>query len=287
MTSRDNEEQLFSEDIEKLLHGQEPAGLSADADYMDMLLFARRLITMREEPSASFTVRLKRRLSDDMLAQTEAARGHEPWFVRLFSRPGLRLALVSAFMILAAVGLIWRAGFPCGSPACPEDAALPGVLSVPPAPSVPATANDGPSIPRAASGIQNTVDAGNSIAVTAHTAAAIPAGESVNITIAFDNHSTVGCELAPFPPAVVIREATTGWIVRTYASGTGTYLLSAFESARYDMAWDQRDDDGALVDPGSYKIDMESIQLRQEKGEVIALAGASAAAKFDILAPPP
>lgn len=290
MTPRSNEERQFSEDVERLLRGEEPAESAADADYVETLRFARRLIELREEPAAAFADRLRHRLVTSMAEQDAVAPTSETWFVRLFARRGLSLALASTFVVLAAVGLVWRAGLL--SPAMPQsgEPSLPGMLTVPSvpdaaAPQAPLARGPEDTAKSAAGMPPDALNVNTSIAVTVATAPAIPSGESVNISITFSNHGPDGYELSPFPPAVVIRETATGRVVYTFTGGTGNYPLSALETARYDIAWDQKDDSGAPASPGLYEVNVEMMEARLEKGDLTEWMGAYNATAFNILAP--
>ncbi|MBN1152447.1 MAG: hypothetical protein JXA58_04485 [Dehalococcoidia bacterium] len=288
---RANEEQQFSVDIERLLRGEEPVEASGDADYRETLQFARRLIELRDEPAAEFAAGLKLRLITNMAEQDAMPSGHERWFVRLFARPGLGLAVASTFVVLAIVGLVWRAGM--SSPEMPQstEPALPGVLTVPPTSDAPP-----PGTPELAQGPEDSAMAGTtsapdrnamdgSLAVTAYTATSINSGENVNISIIFSNQGPDGYHLSPFPPSVAIRETATGRVVYTFTAGTTSYPLSALESARYDVVWNQLDNSGLPVQPGKYAVDVEMLQARLEKGDSIEWMVADSITTFDILTP--
>jgi len=287
MKPRDNAGRQFSEDIEKLLHGEEPSTGNADVDYMETVQFARRLLDLGQEPDSDFALKLRRRLLTNMAAQDVPEKDSRSWFVQLFSRPGLRLALVSTFVVIAAVGLIWRAGFlsPMATP--PAEDAAPGMLTAPPAPLAPEAG--GPQMARVPDdgAKDSTMAAATSptttIVMEGYVEPTAAFGQEVGITLVFRNDGAAGYFLTPFPPSVAIREAETGRIVFTFVEGTSSLELSAMESIQYDLVWDQRGSGGAQVEPGRYEVDVEMMDAQLEKGGESVPAGAGGIAAFDIL----
>lgn len=291
MTRRDDEGLRFTEDIERLLQGEEPLESNADPDYAETVRFARRLLQLQEEPSTEFTVRLRRSLTTAMASQ-DAARGQAgSWFTRLFGNPGLRLAVASTFVVLAAIGLVWRAGLLAPGMSQSPDA-TPGMLTAPP--SVPSQAAPGaPEMARSEEGdkrdgagdVAMTGLSHSPIAVAANIAPEVSSGESLNISIVFSNTSAEVYHLTPFPPAIAIRETSTGRVVYTFAAGTSSVELSPIEELNYTVVWDQTGWDGTQVESGWYEVDVEGITATVEKGDVAAAAGAQNAACFNILTP--
>lgn len=292
MTPRDSAEKQFQEDIDRLLNGEQPEERQGDPDYADTVLFARRLMQLREEPAPEFAGSLRRRLLTEMAARDEGARESESWFTRMFARPGLRLAVVSTFVVLAAVGLVWRAGLiPFYGTSAPD--AESGMLMVPPSPAMsepvvpqaPRAADDAPKDatdrPTAAAGAPAL--GGDSLTIAAYSASSVAFGEAVNISVLFSNHGPSGFQLSPFPPLIVIRETATGRVVYTFAAGDGSYALSPQESARYDVVWDQRDGSGAQVGPGLYEVDVDMVAAVLQEGDMTASAGVQNATAFNIL----
>jgi len=288
MIPRDNDERQFLEDVERLLKGEEPLERLADADYIETVLFARRLIELRQEPDQEFAGKLRRNLLTAMASQDAQAQDSRSWFMRLFARPGLRLAMVSTFVVLAAVGLVWRAGLM--STLMPQSSdAPPSMLTAPSAPAVPAT-----NAPEMVRGQTNAADksadepaasapSASPVMLTVYVAPTNASGEDVSIALVFRNEGPDGYSLSPFPPGIVIRDMATGRVVRTFSAGSSTGVISAMESLQYDVIWNQEDDGGRQVQPGRYQVDMESIEARLEKGDMTVSASAYAATAFDIL----
>ena len=79
MGKKFNEEKKFSEDVERLLAGEEvKGGKDADEDYRTAINFAQRLTELPAEPSSQFKDQLKQRLLLQLTRQeVEAAREKE------------------------------------------------------------------------------------------------------------------------------------------------------------------------------------------------------------------
>ena len=285
MQPRDDAERRFSDDVERLLRGDEPSGDSADTDYAETVLFARRLVDLGQEPDTDFALRLRRRLVTEMAEQDVAAHDSRSWFVKLFSQPALRLALVSTFVVLAAVGLVWRAGLLSPMASSPTDDAAVGIFSTPPAPLTPEIG--GPDTARAQDSGANAAlavpSASTPLMITGYVEPTAALGEAVNITLEFSNSSPDGYELTPFPPTIAIREAATGQVVFTSVAGASVYSLATMETLQYNLMWDQKDSGGAQVEPGRYEVDVETLEARLEKGGMSVPAGASDITAFEIL----
>jgi hypothetical protein len=287
MKLKDNAGRQFSDDIERLLQGEEPLAYVADADYDETLRFARKLMILRQEPAPEFAAALKRRLAVTMATQDALAPESRSWFVRLFSRPGLRLAMVSTFVVLAAVGVLWRAELL--SPAMPgAGEAPPDMLIAPPAPGV--TDAGAPEMARATdSAAKQGADgampaAPATIVVTGYAEPSAALGERVIITITLRNEGPDGYTLTPFPPALAIRQSTTEQVVYSFAPGAATHALSSMEFTQFDVTWDQKNSAGAQVEPGRYAIDVEMMETRNQKGDMAVPASGYHVVEFDILA---
>ena len=286
MTTRDDDERQFSEDIERLLRGEEPLERPSDADYAETVLFARRLVELRQDPDEEFAGKLRRNLLTDMAARDSQANEAGSWFTRLFARPGLRLAMVSTFVVLAAVGLVWRAGLL--SPMMPQ-ASPPSMLTTPSDPAFPTTnapemaRAQGDAAAKAAEEPDVSATYAGPVMLTVYVAPTNVSGDDINIALVFRNEGPDDYTLAPFPPGIVIREVPTGRVVRTFGAGDSASALSAMESLQYVVVWDQEDESGRQVQPGRYQIDTEFIEAHLEKGDLTVPASAYGETTFDIL----
>ena len=255
MRPRDEFERHFAEDIDRLLRGEEPLSIENDADYAEALQFAQRLMSLREEPDEEFAGQLRHRLVVELAEQDAKQQASTSWFVRVFSRPSLRLAVASTFIVLAAVGLVWRSGML--SPMTPDtEEPGPGIMTTPD-PSAPEDrkATDDPSLtmedpapeaaaPAAALTIQGLVSETNLY------------GEPVSITIEFSNEGPEPASLAFFPPAIHIRDAATGEMVYSFAAGDKGDAIQSMEVRSYRVDWPQEDQTGAQVNSGRYLVEV-------------------------------
>jgi len=270
MSGRSSDERLFSEDVERLLSGEETLPSRADSDYDETLRFARRLLALREEPRPEFASTLRQRLLTGMAEQDLAASQQDTrsWFSRIFGQPGLRMAMVSTFVVIAAVGLLWRAGLLSMLPGQPAASAPAGAVSdngmMPPAPAAgePATLMATQGEADASAAARSTLP----LSVQGYVAPTNSYGDRVVVSLVFSNSGTEGMMLSPFPPEVSIRDVANDQLVYAFAAGSSQLALSSMESATYDISWDQKDFDGAQVLPGTYAVDVWAMQSRLEKG---------------------
>lgn len=278
MKPRDEFERQFAEDIDRLLRGEEPLSIEDNADYAEALQFAQRLMSLREEPDEEFAGQLRHRLVTEMAEQDAKQESSDSWFVRVFSRPSLRLAMVSTFIVLAAVGLVWRTGML--SPMTPQtEEPGPGIMATPD-PSAPedrAAATDDSFLtteepaPEAAPGaaltVQGLVSEMNSY------------GYPVRITIEVSNEGPEAVSLAFFPPAVHIRDAATGEIVYSFAAGDRSDAIQPMEIRSYRIDWPQEDQAGDQVTSGRYLVDVAVAETTAEADkwatEVVTVASFS------------
>ncbi len=138
MGKESNEEKQFSEDVDRLLAGQEvEGGKDAGEDYRAAINFAKRLTEFHADPSPHFKARLKERLLLELAKQEAAARqkakGNRFWegLKNLLPREAVwRNATATAVLMLVAVGVLWGTGVfsPSATPErelAPEETSLP------------------------------------------------------------------------------------------------------------------------------------------------------------------
>jgi hypothetical protein len=285
-------EKAFEQDVERLLRGEAPSGASSDAQYEDTLLFARRLLALRDEPDDAFATRLRTRLMVEMAEQDRDASQREGnWFMRLFSQPSLRLAVVSTFVILAAVGLVWRAGY--FSPMTEQAGdALPSAALDEGGEPAPMLEEAGPEMARVAEDeaeeeapMAPSAEKTSPVQIGVRNAPVYAFGEMVDITLLFENTGPEGVTLAPFPPAIDIRSIETGEVVKSLPKGQSSLALSSMESTVYQLQWNQQTTAGTQATAGRYAIDVHTLQAVLEKGDRVQPAGAWDVAWFEILPP--
>jgi len=88
-------------------------------------------------------------------------------------------------------------------------------------------------------------------------------GEEVVIKLSFQNVNTEPLELAHFPPVAVeiLEKPQLGELIRTLPPGEDIRVLEPGETIAHTLIWDQRDDQGELVDPGRYNINLMYLYL--------------------------
>lgn len=118
MGKESNEEKQFSEDVDRLLAGQEAeGGKDAGEDYRAAINFAKKLTEFHADPSPHFKARLKERLLLELAKQESAARqktkGNRFWegLKNLLPQEAVwRNATATAVLMLVAVGVLWGTG---------------------------------------------------------------------------------------------------------------------------------------------------------------------------------
>jgi len=292
MTRNRDVERAFEQDVERLLRGEEPSGTSLDAQYEDTLQFARRLLSLRDEPNREFADRLRGRLMVEMAQQDmDSVEREGSWFVRLFSKPSLRLAVVSGFVILAAVGLVWRAGYL--SPMTEQMGGdLPSEVMDEGGSPAPTLEEAGPEMVRIAdeeaeeeAPMAPSAEMASPVQVGAHVVPSNSYGEDVQITLVFENAGPEGITLFPFPPAVTVRNVDSGEAVWTLPAGESSLMLSSMESTTYNVLWDQETDRGVQVPAGRYVVDIREVQAETENKAPVPAAGTLEIVVFEILPP--
>ncbi len=289
MTRGDSIESRFTEDIERLLRGEQPVSV-ADGDYRATLDFAGQLMSLRQEPDPGFADRLRQDLMLRFAEQDVAtSRSAQPSLLeRLFGSHALRLAVVSTFVVLAAVGLVWRAGYlsPMMEQAgdaltstLDEGGAEPSAEMEEPAPEMARVGEDDVEEEAASVALPSALP----VSVAGHVAAANTWGQDIEISILFENEGPDGVMLSPFPPAVFVRETGTDRVVYGFDAGLSQLALSSMESTSYDIVWDQNDWSGTPVEPGRYEVDVDWTVAQPEKGAAAYAVNARGIAAFEIL----
>ena len=118
MGKESNEEKQFSEDVDRLLAGQDvEGGKDAGEDYRAAINFAKKLTGFHTDPSPHFKAELKERLLLELAKQESAARqktkGNRFWggLKNLLPQEAVwRNATATAVLMLVAVGVLWGTG---------------------------------------------------------------------------------------------------------------------------------------------------------------------------------
>ena len=118
MDKEENIKRKFSQELDKMLAGEEPGlGEAPDEDYQSVISFAGRLVGLRPEPSPAFKDQLKERLLFK-LSQQEVETSEEAKWSRILEgvkrlvpeRVILRAAAITSMFAIWAIGVLWGAG---------------------------------------------------------------------------------------------------------------------------------------------------------------------------------
>ncbi len=264
MSRETNEEKDFSEDIDRVLAGQEvKAGEDVSDDYSTALQFAQKLKGLGDAPSPVFKNQLRRRLLLK-LAGHEAERRKEErasfWEAlrKLVPRsPVWRTATVTVVVAVLAVIVVWGTGIFTQAPGqWAEKGTAPAMVPTPVPAPLP-TAPEGPPVAMLDSGGVLKLEP-----VPAETKAYL-LGEEVKIELVFRNAGSESIEVAPFPPAIQISQADTGEVVRSFAPGVESVGISASGTLTYTLVWNQLDDSDQPVEPGRYSVIVGNVTTRE------------------------
>ena len=277
MAPRDNTGRQFSEDVERLAKGHLLE--ATDDDYAATLEFARRLIDLKDEPSPAFTSSLREELMLKLAQQDvqSAAEEQPSLLMRIFGGRTVRLAVVSTFIVMAALGLVWRAGLlspmiPAGSDEAPslmQDGAAQDSEEAAPEEGE----AEAPEMIRATdekgedAGAAPVAPSATPLVIRAEAAPAVDHGDPVTVSLFFENSGSGGMTLTPFPPAVMLRHVETDTIMYVFAPGTSSLALSSMESTQYDITWEQIDQAGAQVPGGLYAVDIGHTEATTEHAD--------------------
>ena len=261
MSREINEEKEFSENIDRLLAGQEvEVGEDVSEDFRTAIQFAQKLEELRDESSPVFKDQLRRRLLLK-LAEKEAAAEEQKekrasfWEAlrNLVPRsPVWRTATATVAVAVLAAVVFWGSGIFIQAP---EQTAERGPApAMAPAPKV---TPEGPPVAMLDSGdilnLEPLLEETNVYLL----------GEEVRIDLVFRNTSSEAIIVAPFPPAIQINRSDTGETVRSFAQGSESAKISASGTLNYTLAWNQLDDRGQQVEPGRYSILVSDVTIQK------------------------
>ncbi|MBI4310801.1 MAG: hypothetical protein HY681_03375 [Chloroflexi bacterium] len=224
MNNQQQREQQFSENLDRLLAGQDIGPAAPDPEAQADHAFARTMLALRSEPSPQFRAELWARLSDTM--ERKATRS-PAWYARLWPRQAIRQVAV----VTAAVLLVF------------------GVASV--------LTRSLPAAPDAVPGVILAVSA-------ATDQTAYRRGEPVGIEVTLKNNTDGPFHLDRFPPILSLMRADTNAPVYTFSAGQSDRTLAPDQSVTFRLIWDQRDDKGRAVRGGAYYLELEDLDYNGE-----------------------
>jgi hypothetical protein len=267
------EERLFSENLDRLLAGEEiqfEAGV--DNDLRTALDFAGKMKSLQAAPSPQFKSNLKARLLQKLDEQEdrEEAGG---WLARLIRQPVWQAVAVLVLMIVVGGGIMWRTGlFNTSGPGMTSQPPVVAPLTTTAAPTmtvVPSTTapfiNAAPTTtsPAAGSSIPAATYADNTNRYLTASAStdkfAYQSGELVNIRMELQNATSGNLTIDEYPPILSVMNKSTGQPLYTFQAGMSSRTLAPGEKVDYIETWNQRDAKGNAVEPGTYYLELEDL----------------------------
>jgi hypothetical protein len=264
-------EELFSENIDRLISGQEiRESPDFDQELKSALDFARLMKLQRPEPAPRFRSALKSRLLQQMAQQTSSNR--QTWFERFIPRQPIWQAVAVLAVVLIVGGSVL--GIILGNRATSPVAVVPSPTSGPTFSSVPATtvaaapATSGSKTFSATSTTaaatkttSSTVMAGIYLTAEANTDKAVYApGDKVVINLKLKNNGSQPVVLTQFPPILSLMSA--GNPVFSFIAGQNGRILAPGESVSFNEVWSQNDAHGNQVSLGRYYLELEDLDLQ-------------------------
>jgi cytoskeletal protein RodZ len=260
MSSENNTDKQFIEDVERLLAGEAvDTGDVIDEDYKRTLEFTQRLMAMRDEPRPVFRSSLKARLIEK-LAETEFRESTSAVRIPWWRRPVWGV-VVAVIVTAVSLSIMWRAGvfipFPAAAPPAPTTPTVPTTPTAPTAPTTPTTPKTPttpttPTEPTAPA--ETTVPAFELVEINAvPLQTAYAEGAEVSVTLTVTNHGPDTISLSPFPPEIDITSPDRGTVWEM--SGGGEELsIEAGNTETYYFTWNQQDNTNNAVAGGEYTI---------------------------------
>lgn len=279
MGKETSQERQFSEDVDRLLNGEEVAATQdMNEGYRTAVNFAKKLSESRLDPSTQFKDQLKQRLLLELTRQEVAAWQKEKgnWFWRglrnLVPESAVWRSLTATLIVIIMVaGVAWRMGIFTPSPELAvkeRQTVMEAPLAAPvPAPEMATEAlARGGGAPEAEAVSEPLLE----VEVVPLKTIVSPLGETIQIELVFKNVSSESVTVAPFPPAIQVVHSGTGELVHSFPEGNERLELSPSERLNYTLVWDQQDNNGEQVAPGWYSISAGDIALYKdtEPGEI-------------------
>jgi hypothetical protein len=256
-----DEEKEFSENIDRLLNGEE---IKIDENISDDLKtafqFAKKIKNLRDESSPVFKDQLKRRLLLTLAEkEAEAVKGREKrtsfWeTLRNLMPQSTAWRTASATVVVSVLAIIVFWG-PSILPQAPEQTFENG--------AVPAIAPQQKVIPEESAVAMLDSDAILNLEPVLEKTNIYVLGEKVNIGLVFRNTGSELITLSSFPPTIQIWHEDTNTLVRSFSQGSESAEISTSSLLDYTLVWDQLDDEGNQVESGRYSIFVSNINIQR------------------------
>jgi hypothetical protein len=246
MDKKNREDEELSVMIDRLLAGEQiQLGTDASEDLQAKLKAAQEIVECGANPAPAFQANLKTRLVNELAAKESTARDRQPHGLRLFeflgnlipAAPVWRTSAVTITVGIMAFLIVWATGLLPLSNTSPDN--KPPLAGI----STPALIEIKP------------ISTG---AVSFHV------GITVKIDLVFKNLSSSVLLIEPFPPSIQITLPRDGELVRTLAAGSESSTLRVAGDSVYSLVWDQLDDNGLQVAPGTYSVSVNGMLVKPE-----------------------
>ncbi len=234
MNSEKDQGKKFSEEVDRLLAGQEPkVDQGADADLRSTLDFARKMADLRPNPTPEFKAQLEARLRQQFEAQEpkERATRGSSWFRRFIPRSPVWQAATALLVILLIFGITWSSGLfnRMGQTGAPAPSPSYGAVSTPAATTTaPATTTTVPAVTKPAAPTTTTA-----AATTAPPSTSAPAPTAPATTAPVTTEPPVTVTITA--PAVTVTQTATP-AARYFDPNSGLYFNTQQELQNYQNA---------------------------------------------------
>ncbi len=266
--SRENREKEFAEKLDRILAGEDiHIQNEMDDDLRASLDFARKMSSLRVEPSAQFKSYLKAKLLQQLNEREADAEAGKGWLARLVRQPIWQAVAVLVLMIVVG-GAVWGSGIlnpsrqgtdkpPSGVASAPTATAATktseALTAVAPTTTAPMLAS--PNATPAPADNANTY-----LSVSATTDEyAYQLRQPVNIRVEWQNLTSQNLTIDEYPPILSIMDKSTGQAVYTFQAGRAARTLTPGEKADYIYTWNQDDARERPVGPGVYYVELEEM----------------------------
>jgi hypothetical protein len=284
------EERVFTENIDRLVAGQDIGAISeADDDLRSALDFARKMTALRPAPSAVFQSNLKARLLQK-INENEAPE-KSGWFWRLIPREPIWQAVAVLAVIAVVGGVLWGTLFRSApNPIANLPTPPPVTTTVPPVTTATTTTTAPPTTTPApvtttsttTTTVATTTTATTTIATVAPTTSppvSYPAGtylvasagtdksiynsgETVRIEVTLQNVTSQPFTIEQYPPILSLMQSPSKLPVYTFTVAAAPLTLAPGQKVTFDENWPQVDANGVRVSPGSYYLELEDIDYQ-------------------------
>ena len=276
MSNEFDMEKEFSKNIDRMLSGDEIEPVHMSDDYLSALDFARKLVTLRDNPSPVYTTQLKERLllelreKEKQTSQETKSNRFADFISRLSSNRRIWQMAAATVLIAVIFGGVWGAlslltpgisNEP--SPVKQQDAASPA----PSAPSAPADSTpteSSPSQPASEPAITPADTYPVYVNAESHQDAYFP-DEEITFLISVENKSAEPIQLDQFPPDIQIERSPSNTVVHVIHSNGTEKVVPPGQTVSITVSWDQTDDQGNPVEYGYYRIKPEDIHYNAEQ----------------------